>query len=146
VSHYYLPEGLPAPSSAPDGLSEPYWQGTRQNKLIIQKCRGCGVWQWGPEWICHRCHSFDIAWEEIKGRGRIYSYERPHHPVHSALTGHGPYIAVLVELPDFGNIRMIGNLVGDPRQDVPIGGAVEAVFEHHETASPPYTLVHWRLI
>jgi hypothetical protein len=28
------------------------------------------------------------------------SYQRPHHPVHAALNGHGPYIAVLVELPE----------------------------------------------
>lgn len=145
MSEYYLPEGLPTPSSAPDGLSEPYWEGARQGRLRIQKCRGCGAWQWGPEWICHRCHSFDLAWEEIKGRGRIYSYERPHHPVHPALTGRGPYIAVLVELPEYGNVRMVGNLLGDATQPVTIGAAVEAVFEHHEKASPPYTLVQWRV-
>lgn len=146
MSGFYLPEGLPAPSSAPDGLSEPYWEGTRQGKLRIQKCRGCGAWQWGPEWICHRCHSFDLAWEDIKGRARIYSYERPHHPVHSALVGHGPYIAVLVELPDYGNVRMVGNLLGDPKQKVTIGAEVEAVFEPHDAADPPYTLVQWRVV
>jgi hypothetical protein len=41
---------------------------------------------------------------------------------------------------------MVGNLLGDPKQDVPIGGAVQAVFEHHEAASPPFTLVHWQLV
>jgi len=66
--------------------------------------------------------------------------------VHPALNGHGPYIAVLVELPAAGNVRMLGNLIGDPRQPVPIGGAVQAVFEHHEAASPPFSLVHWRLV
>ena len=145
MSEFYLPEGLPTPSSAPDGLSEPYWEGTRQGKLRIQKCRGCGSWQWGPEWICHRCHSFDLAWEEIAGRGRIYSYERPHHPVHAALNGRGPYIAVLVELPDYGNVRMVGNLLGDATQTVTIGAPVEAMFEHHDKATPPFTLVHWRV-
>ena len=146
MSSTYLPAGMPQPSSGPDGLSKPYWDGTRQSKLMIQKCRGCGAWQWGPEWICHRCHSFDLLWEEIKGKGRIYSYQRPHHPVHTALTGHGPYIAVLVELPDYGNIRMVGNLLGDPLQPVTIGAAVEAVFEPHDAADPPYTLVHWRTV
>ena len=50
------------------------------------------------------------------GQGRIYSWERPWHPVHPALKGHGPYIVVLVELPDAGNVRMLGNLLGDPRR------------------------------
>jgi uncharacterized protein len=127
-------------------LSTPYWEGARQEKLVIQFCRGCNHWQWGPEWICHRCNSFDLDWREVEGRGVIYSYQRIWHPVHPALNGHGPYIAVLVELPAAGSVRMVGNLLGDPKQDVPIGGAVEAVFEHHESASPPFTLVHWRLV
>jgi len=141
VSEFYLPEGLPAPSAAPDGLSQPYWDGAREGKLRIQRCRGCGAWQWGPEWVCHRCHSFDLAWEDITGRGRIWSYQRPHHPVHPALNGHGPYIVVLVELPEYGGVRMVGNLLGDPRQEVRIGAPVEAVFEHHKD----YSLVQWKL-
>jgi len=28
---------------------------------------------------------------------------------------------------------------------VPIGGTVEAVFEHHNDATPPFTLVQWKL-
>ena len=145
MSATYLPAGLPAPTTAPDGLADPYWQGTREEKLRIQKCHGCGAWQWGPEWICHKCHSFDLAWEDVAGKGRIYSYQRPHHPVHPALTGHGPYIIVLVELPAYGNVRMVGNLLGDPKQTVTIGAEVEAVFEPHDAADPAYTLVHWRL-
>ena len=146
MSGTYLPNGLPTPSAAPDGLSAPYWEGTRQKTLRIQKCEGCGAWQWGPEWICHRCHSFALSWQEIQGKGRIYSYQRPHHPVHTALSGHGPYIAVLIELPEYGNIRMVGNLLGDPKQTVSIGAAVEAVFEPHDNADPPYTLVQWKLV
>ncbi len=136
----YLPEGLPAPNTA-DLLTAPYWEATRAGRLRIQKCRGCGAWQWGPEWICHRCHSFDLVWEDVEGKGRIYSYERPHHPVLAALNGHGPYLVVLVELPHAGNVRMVGNLLGNPQQEVRIGAAVEAVFEPHAD----FTLVQWRL-
>ena len=141
----YLSPGLPAPVTESDGLDLPYWEGTRQGVLKVQRCGACDTWQWGPEWICHRCHSFDLNWREIVGKGRVYSYQRPHHPVHTALNGHGPYIAVLVELPEYGNIRMVGNLLGDPGQTVTIGAPVEAVFEPHDKADPPYTLVQWRL-
>lgn len=141
----YLPEGLAVPSAGADGLSAPYWEGTRREELLIQFCRACSHWQWGPEWICHHCDSFDLDWREVQGRGVIYSYQRIWHPVHPALTGHGPYIAVLVTLPGADDVRMVGNLLGDPKQEVPIGAAVEAVFEHHEAASLPFTLVHWRL-
>ena len=42
---------------------------------------------------------------------------------------------MLVELPHAGNIRMLGNLLGDPRQEVTIGAPVEAVFEPHDDAA-----------
>ena len=145
MTDFYLSEGLPVPNTA-DPLMAPYWEAVRGQVLKIQYCRGCGDWQWGPEWICHRCHSFDLTWKEVAGEGRIYSYQRIWHPVHRALDGHGPYIAVLVELPQAGNIRMVGNLLGDPRQDVRIGAGVRAVFEPHDEASPPFTLVHWQTV
>ena len=57
-----------------------------------------------------------------------------------------PYIVVLVELPEAGGVRMVGNLLGDPMQEVRIGAEVEAAFEHHDEADPPYTLVQWRYL
>lgn len=144
-TQYYLPEGLPAPMAARDGLDVPYRKGLEEDKLIVQRCNSCKTWQWGPEWICHSCHSFDMGWEEVAPTGKIYSWERAWHPVHPALKDHGPYIVVLVELPQAGNIRMVGNLLGDPRQDIVIGSDVEAVFEHHKDAKIPFTLVQWRV-
>lgn len=137
-----LPDGLPVPAQEP--VAKPYWEGTRNGKLVIQKCRGCGKHQWGPEWICHRCHSFDLGWEEVAPRARIYSWQRPHHPVHGALNGHTPYTIVLVELPHADNVRMVGNLLCAPDAPVTIGAEVEAVFEPHDEADPPYTLVQWK--
>jgi uncharacterized protein len=95
----YLPLGLPIPVAEPDGLSAPYWAGLRQNRLLVQRCSHCRTWQFGPEWLCHRCHAFDPQWTDVDPRGRIFSWERVWHPSHAVLRDHGPYIAVLVELP-----------------------------------------------
>lgn len=140
-----LPAGMPAPATE-EPLTAPYWKAAREGRLMVQKCRGCGRHQWGPEWICHECHSFDLDWAEVTPRGRIYSWERPHHPVHPALNGHGAYTIVLVELPEAGGIRMVGNLLCAPDAVVTIGAEVEAVFEAHEEATPPYALVQWKTI
>ena len=140
----YLPRGLPIPVAEPDRLSAPYWSGLRQNRLLVQRCRHCRNWQFGPEWLCHRCHEFDPEWTEIEPRGLIFSWERVWHPSHPALREHGPYLAVLVELPLAGCVRVVGNLVGDPMQTVAIGDPVEGVFEHHIEANPPYSLLQWR--
>jgi len=103
-----------------------------------------GVFQFPPQWIAHDTQTFDIEWVEVEPRGVIYSWTRVWHPVHPALKDAGPYIVVVVELPHAGAVRMLGNLLGDPRQEVVIGASVEAVFEHHNDADPPFTLVQWR--
>ena len=140
----YLAEGLPVPLPEDDGLDAPFWEGTRERKLKVQRCGKCGTFQWGPEWLCHKCLSFDMQWVEIEPKGRIYSWERAWHPVNAALKDQGPYLIVLVELPHAGNIRMIGNLLGDPKQSVEFGSPVAAVFEDHKDGDLSYTLVQWK--
>lgn len=142
----YLPEGLPAPRPAEPVLEKPYWDALREERLAVQRCGACEYWQWGPEWICHNCLSTNMAWVDVAPRGRIYSWERIWHAAHPALKGRVPYLAVLVELPEAGGIRMVGNLLGDPRQTVCIGTDVRGEFEHHVDGEPAYTLLHWRVL
>lgn len=143
MSGPYLKPGLPQPVPAPDGLDAPFWAGLAEEEIRIQRCNACHGWQWGPEWICHACLSDDLAFEAVRGEGVIYSYERVWHPVHPALAEQGPYLIVLVALPHAGNVRLVGNLLGDPHQEVVIGAPVTAVFEHHREADPPFTLLQW---
>ena len=140
----YLPAGLPAPVPESDDLSRPFWDGLRDSRLRVQRCGPCQTWQFGPEWICHQCHAFDPAWVDVAPHGRIFSWERVWHPSHACLKDHGPYLVVLVELPDAGGLRMLGNLLGDPMQKVHIGAPVTGVFEHH---SQPFshTLLQWTI-
>ena len=141
----YLAEGLPVPVAEDDGLDAPYWDGARQRRLMIQRCTKCGTFQWGPEWLCHSCLSFEIGWVETEPTGRIYSWERVWHPTHPALKDQGPYLVTLIELPHAGNIRMIGNLLGGPMQAVEFGSVVTAEFEDCMRGDHAYTLVQWRL-
>lgn len=140
---FALPERLtPVPERS--GLDEPYWAGAHGGRLIVQRCRHCWQWQWGPEWLCRSCRSFDVGWEEVpreqgEYRGSIYSWERSWHPTDRPLAGAVPYVAIIVTLPAAGDIRMVGNLLGDQLAEVTIGTPVRAVFERHET----YSLVQW---
>ena len=139
----YLPPGLAEPAPAPDGVDAGFWEAARRHQLAVQHCRGCGAFQVPPEWVCHRCHARDLDWRTVSGRGRVHSWIRVHHAAHPALRGAIPYLVVLVDLEDAAGVRLIGNLLGDPRQEVEIGAELEAVFEDHEAGS--YTLVQWRI-
>lgn len=145
MSEPYLQPGLPAPAPARDGLDAPFWEALADDRLVAQRCDACKRWQWGPEWICHRCLGDALHFEPLQCEARVYSYERVWHPVHPALKTQGPYLVALVEFPDADRIRMVGNLVGDPRQEVTIAAVVEPVFEHHPDAEPPFTLLQWQL-
>lgn len=145
MSQHYLPEGLPIPVPERDGLSAPFWNGLKEHKIRVQRNPRTGVYQFPPQWMAHDDQGFDIDWVEVEPKGVIYSWTRVWHPVHPALKDAGPYIVVVVELPHAGGVRMLGNLLGDPHQSVHIGAEVEAVFEHHNGADPPYTLLQWRL-
>jgi uncharacterized OB-fold protein len=142
-SKSYLPTGLPIPRPTPDGLDKPFWDAAARHELVVQKCAKCATLQFAPEWICYKCHSFELTWQKLSGRGRIYSWERVWNPAHPALKDALPYIVVLVELDGTDNIRMVGNLLGDPKQEVRIGAEVEAVFEDHPEHQ--FTLINWRL-
>jgi uncharacterized protein len=142
---YVLPERFtPGPDAT--GLDGTYWESARQSQLMVQRCRSCHSWQWGPEWMCYACGSFDVGWEEVprqndRYQGVIYSWERVWHPTDPRLSTAIPYVILMVTLPTAGDIRMVGNLAGDPTQPVAIGAKVAAVFEHH----PEFSLVQWEL-
>jgi uncharacterized OB-fold protein len=118
-----------------------FWEALRRHELVVQRCKRCATLQFGPEWICHKCYCADLGWHQVSGRGRLYTWVRSWNPVHPALKHAGPYIIAVIELPDANNIRMVGNLIGDPMQDAPFDAEVEAVFEDH----PEATLVQWKL-
>jgi uncharacterized OB-fold protein len=145
MSDFYLPTGLPIPVAEPSGLSKPFWDGLRNETIMVQRNARTGVYQFPPQWICHDTQTFDVEWVATEPKGVIYSWTRVWHPVHPAMKNACPYIVVVVELPDAGRVRMLGNLLGDPRQTVQIGTPVEAVFEHHNDADPAFTLLQWRV-
>ena len=143
-----LPDGLPTPMPLPDGHDEPYWEATQRHELVAQRCTECRGWQWTAEYLCHRCHSFEMGFEALPGDAKVFSWQRPHHPVHPALKTACPYVVVLIEFPDADGIRMVGNLVNPPEGEIPIGAVVDPVFEDHPegpNGEPAYTLVQWML-
>ena len=127
---------------SPHGLTAEFYRHLAGGELRLQRCDACERWRHPPRLLCGACGSASWGWQRVSGRGRIYSWERVWHPVHPALKEACPYLIVLVELPDADHVRMVGNLLGDPRQEMRIGTEVEAVFEDREHA----TLVQWRTI
>ncbi len=142
---FLLPERV-VPVPLADGLDDPFWSGLQEERLVLQYCRSCANFQWGPEHVCYLCGTVDLGWSEVprandEYRAVLYSWERVWHPVDPSLTSAVPYVVVLVELPDANRVRLIGNLVDPPAGDLAIGSELIPVFEHHGQ----HTLLLWRL-
>jgi uncharacterized OB-fold protein len=86
------------PIAEPDDLTEPWWEATKEERLLLQRCRDCNQFQHYPRALCTHCHSTDLDYVESAGRGEIYSFSVIHRPPHPAFTP--PYILALIRLAE----------------------------------------------
>lgn len=106
------------------GDTEFFWNGLRDNKLLIQRCGGCGRLRHPPRPMCPHCRSLDSDAIEASGRGTVYSYVMPHEPKFPFFDY--PYVVALVELEE--GVRLVSNLTDIEPADVAPGMAVEVYY------------------
>ena len=54
-------------------LTEPFWDATRERRLVLQWCRACEASIHYPREACPRCFGSDLAWRESTGSGVVYA-------------------------------------------------------------------------
>ncbi len=115
-----------APLPQPTPETQPFFDGLRRRKLLIQRCNDCGVAYYYPRPFCPECLSANVAWEEASGKGTLYSFVINYR---SPPGFEAPYVIAVVELEE--GPRMMTNLVGvEPHPDmVRCDMAVEIVFD-----------------
>jgi len=120
-----------------DDDSAPFWQACGRGELSVQRCSACGHRRFPPRPMCPSCRGFDHVWEQLSGRGTVWSYVIPHPPLLPAYEVHAPYNVVVVTIDEDPAIRMVGNLVAatgstldsvDPGT-IRIGTPVRVVFD-----------------
>jgi uncharacterized OB-fold protein len=110
-----VPRTIPASRS----FSEPYWNGTKHKKLLVQYDKEVDKFQWLPRPTSRFTgkHS-NLEWREVKGEGEVYSYtivRRARPP----FEGHEPFFIAVVTLPEA--VQLMGNTLGITREDMKIG-------------------------
>jgi uncharacterized OB-fold protein len=120
------------------GDTEFFWNGLRDNKLLIQRCGGCGKLRHPPRPMCPHCRS--LQWEAIEssGRGTVYSYVMPHEPKFPFFEY--PYVVVLVELEE--GVRLVSNLTGIDPADVRPGMPVEVYYQTFDGSGSDDLVLH----
>ncbi|MFP5579779.1 MAG: Zn-ribbon domain-containing OB-fold protein [Acidimicrobiia bacterium] len=91
-------------------LAEPFWDATRRQELVAQRCDACDRFVWYPREACPGCLGADLRWVPLAGTGTIYSFNVMHKPGNPMMGDEVPYVIALVDLDE--GIRMATNIVG----------------------------------
>jgi uncharacterized OB-fold protein len=115
------------PVPAPDEDSAPFFEGARQHRLLLMRCRACGAWRFPSRDRCDVCWSTETGWEAASGRGTVYTFSIMHQLYHPAFKDEVPYNVAVVELEE--GPRMTTNIVGCPNEAIQVGMPVDVVFD-----------------
>jgi uncharacterized protein len=118
----------PLPQITP--VNQPFWDGARAGKLMMQRCKDCQAWIFCPRPVCVECNSDNLEWVEMSGKGTVFSFTIIREVVGEALRGFAtdiPYVTAWVDLDE--GPRFCSNITGCSVDNVSIGMRVEVVFE-----------------
>ena len=115
-------------------------QQSKNGKLTMPVCNDCSLMHYPPSTMCPECHSTNLGWKPVSGKGTVHSYVVIPHAINPAFknTGFLPYPLVLIELDEQRGVptehralRMVANIVkddGNPEveENLAIGKRVEA--------------------
>ena len=133
-----------------------YFEAARQHRLVLKKCSACQLMRYPPGSGCPWCMSLDWTWQEVSGKGTIYTYEIIVHAIQPGFRAIAPYPVVVVELDEqrgvpttHDGLRLVANLVDkqfnpEVEEQVAIGKRVEVVFQQlsEEFTLPQFALSH----
>jgi uncharacterized protein len=113
------------PAVTPD--TQPYWDGLRDRKLMLQCCGDCRKVRHYPRPVCDACWSMNTGWIEATGQGSVHSWTITHYAFHPGYKGELPFILLTVDLPE--GVRMNAQARGIEAASLAVGRKVRVGFE-----------------
>ncbi len=105
----------------------PFWDACAEGRLVIQRCRECGGYQFYPRLVCTACGSTELDWADAAGAGSLKSWTVIRRAVSAAFEADVPYVVALVELDE--GPTMMANLVTPNPESLVMGQRVRVTFE-----------------
>lgn len=118
-----------------DDLNRPFWNGAREGVLRLQRCSSCNILRYPISPVCPSCLSTEFAWDEVSGRGEVYTFGVFRHVYNDAWRDRAPYAVAIVKLAE--GPFMIADLVDVDVDEVQVGMPVEV---HYDTVTPDLTI------
>ena len=131
---------LMKPLPAPTQETEPFWQGLRNEQVLLQRCEDCGSWIFYPRSNCSNCLSTNLKWHQVSGEGTLYTFTVTHQATAPHFVDEVPQLIAMIDLNE--GVRLTSTLVADESDDLKVGAKVVPVFDH---VSDDVTLLRYRL-
>jgi uncharacterized protein len=118
---------VPRPLPIPDEASQPFFDGAKEDKLLLRYCRTCDRWLGYAVELCDNCFSTKLEWKESAGKGTVYSFIIMHQVIHPGFASVVPYNVATVELEE--GPRLHTNLVNIANDQIKVDMPVRVTFE-----------------
>ncbi len=100
-------------------FTKPFWDATREKRLLIQYDRAAGAYQFYPRpTSIYSGRASDLEWREVSGRGKVFTYtiaRRARPPFRD----HEPFWLALVTLEE--GVNVMANIAGCTQERMKIG-------------------------
>lgn len=104
-----------------DDVTTPWWDSTREHRLLLQQCESCGHEQHPPRALCTRCGRLDaLGWRTASGSGTVDTFTVVHRA--PAPVFPPPYVVARIRLAE-GPV-LLSNVVDVDPAEVGIGDEV----------------------
>jgi uncharacterized protein len=136
---------VPKQSPVPVEFDKPFYDACNEERLVVQYCAACSRYQFPPRAMCPRCgQNAALEWRQVSGRGQIQSRVVVHDTPVSSLIADQPFNVAMIALEEEPELVMLSHLPGTPVDEVPIGAAVEVIFE--TTPATGQKVPEWRVV
>ncbi|MBK8629438.1 MAG: OB-fold domain-containing protein [Sphingomonadales bacterium] len=112
-----------------DEASAGFWDAARDGRLAIQRCATCRRWNHAPSLACPGCGSLDLGYEDVSGKGTLFSWTIIQEAPAPGFRDRLPLIVGIVELAEQPHLLLAANLLEIAPEDLRLGMALEVVFE-----------------
>ena len=109
------------PAPQPTSFTQPFWDATRERRLLLQYCTVARKFQHYPRPVSIYTGRHTIEWRAVAGTGQVYAFTVTHRAP-PAFRGQEPYIVAAIELDE--GVRLMSNIVGCRPADVRVGARV----------------------
>jgi uncharacterized protein len=106
--------------------TRPYWEAAKQGRLLVKRCNACHAVHHYPRPFCPTCWSEDVEWQEVSGRGTLYTYSVVFRNDLAPFNEWGAYVPAIVELEE--GPRLMTNIVDAEPSTLTVGMPVQVAY------------------